>query len=85
MRILESVAEVFLSCVFARPLAEESQKSQLEITPLLRIKGGEQMPVFGQASVLGGSESEVFSGIQSTGANRVQTSGLSSTDGRRFL
>jgi hypothetical protein len=43
------------------------------------------MPVFGQASVLGGSESEVFYGSQTTEAPRVQQSGLSSTEGRRFL
>jgi hypothetical protein len=43
------------------------------------------MPVFGQAPVLGGSGSEVFSSTQTTGAPRAQQSGLSRTEDRRFL
>ena len=47
---------------------EENSKSELTSELRLEPRGREQMPVFGQAPVLGGSGSEVLSNTQTTGA-----------------
>jgi hypothetical protein len=81
----ESAIELFLECVFVRP-SWRKLKVRIDIWVASPNQGGrEQMPVFGQAPVLGGSGSEVLSNTHTTGAPHAQQSGPSSTEGRLFL
>ena len=67
-RVPESASELFLECVFVRP-SWRKLKVRIDIWVASPNQGGrEQMPVFGQAPVLGGSGPEVLSNTQTTGA-----------------
>jgi hypothetical protein len=84
-RVPESASESFLECVFVRP-SWKKLKVRIDIWVASPNQGGrEQMPVFGQAPVLGGSGSEVLSNTHTTGALHAEQSGPSSTEGRLFL